>query len=441
SVEESVEEADEEPSEAEAPAEESVEESVEEPIEESSGSSDQLAQIIAAQKAKMHAKMAAKSADAPSEPVADATPAAVEKPAPTGQQKHETPKTGGLFRRLSTTQIFLIANTLAVVILAASIFHIPFRQVQTTLGFQSDPSKKSPDKPKDLFVITQSKDAQSVSWKQARDAFAKKDYASALGQYLPLSGLANKSPRGELMYDFFQLRIGQCFIHLNKATHAEKPLITASQSESPAVRAAANYRLAVLSERNGRHLQARMKAYMAASSFAALSADCSSAKTDCEFLIARVLTRKALSFYGMDHLVSWSDTRWTDPFAGLDETDLRKLLSEGVGESADAMLGAKIRRVDEKRPVLRWTATCLQTSISDLLSRFATKAKIDLHWVLVNKPVRNRPVSLHFRRVTGQRLCELACGSVGLVARFTGEAIIVHNPTAGKSMNRQRDLL
>ncbi len=450
------EEADEEPSETEAPDEESAEEPAKESVEESvaealagestdnqesSGSSDQLAQIIAAQKAKMHAKMAARADDAPAEPVTNAAPATVEKPAPTGQQKRETLKTGGFLRRLSTTQIFLIANTLAVVILAASIFHIPFRQVQTTLGFQSDPSKESPEKPKDLFVIAQSKDAQSVSWKQARDAFAKKDYVSALGQYLPLSGLANKSPEGELMYDFFQLRIGQCLIHLNKAAHAEKPLITAAQSESPAVRAAANYRLAVLSERNGQHLRARMKAYMAASSFAALSANCSSAQTDCEFLIARVLTKKALSFYGMDHLVSWSDTRWTDPFAGLDETDLRKLLNEGVGESSDAMLGPKIRRVNEKKPVLRWTATCLQTSISDLLSHFATKAKMDLHWVLVNKPVRNRPVSLHFRRVTGQKLCELACGSVGLVARFTGESIIVHNPSAGKSMNRQRDLL
>jgi tetratricopeptide (TPR) repeat protein len=243
------------------------------------------------------------------------------------------------------------------------------------------------------------------------------------------------------MYDFFQLRVGQCFIHLNKALHAEKSLITAAESESPAVQAAANYRLAVLNERNGRYLQARMKAYMASSAFAALSSDYSSAQTDCEFLIARVLTKKALTFYGMDHLVSWGDTRWTDPFATLDEADLRKLLNEGVGKSADAMLGPKISRLDEKEPVLRWTATCLQTSISDLLSRFATKAKIDLHWALVNKPVRNRPVSLHFRRVTGQKLCELACGSAGLVARFTGEAIIVYNPTAGKSMNRQRDLL
>ena len=347
---------------------------------------------------------------------------------------------------MTTTQLFLIANTLAVVILAISIFRLPLRRIQASLSYQSGSSEES-TKPSqgtdDLLAIIQSRpeDVKNVSWQKARAAFAKKDYTAAIAQYFPLSNLAKEVPSGELIYDFFQLRIGQCLMRMGKASQAEKYLVNASASESPAVRGAANYRLAVLEEQKEQYLQARMKAYQAASSFAALLSDSSIAQADCDFLIARALTKKTLSFYGMAHLIPWSDTQWVDPFVGLDEPDLRKLLGEAISESGQAMLGPKVQRASDQGPITRWTASCLQTSIADFLSCFASMARIDLRWYLVDKPVRSRPISLYFRRVTGQRLCELSSGSVGLVARFTGKAIIVHNPPAQQSMNRQRTLL
>ncbi len=443
--------------EVEEPADEAAQASGDEDAEASSeqeaeGSSNPLAQAIAAQKAKLQAELAAKADGDTAESVDSVEPdtdkqlPAEPDPATVTHHAGGTSKKTGLFRRLTTAQLFLIANTLAVVILAASIFRLSFRRVQMSLGYQSDPVKEATESQQetdDLFTVTQGRpeDVKNVSWQKARSAFAKKDYTVALAQYFPLSDLAKKAPGGELMYDFFQLRIGQCFMHLGRASRAEKYLVNASLSESPAVRGAADYRLAALEEQKGRHLQARMKACQAASSFAALLSDCSAAQADCDFLIARVLTRKTLSFYGMDHLIPWSDTQWSDPFAGLDEPDLRKLLGEAVSESDQAMLGPKVQRVSDKSPITRWTASCLQTSIADFLSCFASQVHIDLHWVLVDKPVRNRPVSLHFRRVTSHRLCELAAGSAGLVARFTGKAIIVHNPLACRSMNQQRDLL
>jgi tetratricopeptide (TPR) repeat protein len=90
---------------------------------------------------------------------------------------------------------------------------------------------------------------------------------------------------------------------------------------------------------------------------------------------------------------------------------------------------------------VRWTASCMQTPLVDMLGRFATAAQTDIRWVSVDTAVRDRPTSMRVRRVTGQRLCELATGSAGLIVRFTGDSVNIYDPAACDSLKQQRDLL
>ncbi len=346
----------------------------------------------------------------------------------------------GLLRSVSATHWFLVANTLAVVALAAAVFWLPGRGVQASLGREAALTGKTPELHPSPADLDAAKDSRSVSWRNARSAFAAKQYASALQQYSLLSEMVRRDPDSKLMMDFLRLRKGQCLTYLGKITSAHELLSVAAASDSPAVCAAANYQLAIYHERNGQFLQARMRAYRAASAFAALS-DYTPAERNCDFLIARSLTKKALLLHGADGRITWRTLKVADLFAGLDESALRRLLDKGRKAFDRAVLGPKVRQVQVQGPMTRWSATCLQASVSELLTHFAAKAGIDLRWVSVSKAASNRAVSLYLPNVSAQRMCELSAGSAGLLARFTGEVIIVHNPSDCPSLNQQRNLL
>ena len=289
-------------------------------------------------------------------------------------------------------------------------------------------------------VATEKSETEVVSWERARTAFARKEYASALQNYGVLYRIALNSPEPDLVADLFKLRMAQCLEQLAKPSEAQKSFEMATASRSPVIRGVANYYMAMSAKRKGQSLRARRKAYLATAALAGLT-DRLPLETNCAFLIARTLTDSALSFYGKGELVSWPSLGQSDPFAGLDEGGLRKLLTDGVKESGQAVLAPQVQLADRQDHTNRWTATCLRTPLAELLSLFATRAQTDLRWVSISPAVSNRPMSLQVRRVSGQRLCELAAGSVGLIVRFTGDAIDVYDPAGCESLNQQRGLL
>jgi len=346
----------------------------------------------------------------------------------------------GPLKKLSVTHVFLLANTLAVVALVVSVTHLPFRSsavasrvnipavATTQVDGAAGVTPVTPEKP------------ESASWQRARAAFGKKEYAAAFRDYGVLSRIARNSPEPDVVADLFQVRMAQCHEQLGKPLEAQKLFQMAAASRSPVIRGLANYHMALSEERQGFYLRARRRAYLAASALAGLT-DRLALETNCAFLIARTLTGSALSFYGGGESVSWPGIRQADPFIGLDEGSLRRLLADGVKEPRGAVLGPKVQQADWQDHTERWTVTCLQTPLSELLTLFATKARTDLRWVSVDTAVRNRLISLQVRRVSGQRLCELATGSAGLMVRFTGDTIDVYDPAGCESLNQQRDLL
>jgi len=226
---------------------------------------------------------------------------------------------------------------------------------------------------------------------------------------------------------------------MEMGAEARGPLLQASESRSLAVRAAANYQLASLDEEEGCYLQARLRAYLAVGAGASLPWS-PTFETRCDVLIARALTKKALSYHDAE-VIEWSPDPQEDVFSGLDEPGLRRLLARGATELSAAMLGPKVDRVAAQSPAERWAATCWRAPVEDFLNHFATRAGMDLRGVRAAAPIRRRPISLHFAGASMPRLCEVAAGSAGLIARFTGDQIIVYNPVDVESLEQHRDLL
>ena len=388
-------------------------------------------------------QQADQSADAGAEPVdVTAAPAAAEAPASPGKS-HPGAKRGSP-RRFSTTHLFLLANTLAIAALAFSVRWLPVqgppahaRAIAIVDKTTREMKQKGTDPVKEAKIAAE--EDQSASWSEASAAFAKRRYDTALRHYRALYRIARSGPEPDVMAGLFQLRMAQCLERLAKPDEAKNSYLIATISESPVVRGVANYHLAMFEERQGHHLRARLRAYLAATAFAALT-DSLALETDCYFLIAKALTNRTMSLHGKDELIGWGNARPADPFAGLDERELRKLLADGARQPSQAVLGPKVQPLDQQGHTQRWTATCLRAPLAEVLTCFATKAKSDLQWVSVDVPVRNRLVSLYLRQVSGQRLCELAAGSAGLIVRFTGGAITIYDPAGSESLHQQRDL-
>ena len=346
---------------------------------------------------------------------------------------------------ISAGHIFMLANTLAVVTLAALVFWMVVRRVDSSSGKEPVASTRP------AHVATQRADSsgpdsegpqeiQAVSWKTAQAAFAKKDYAGALEQYSLLWKLLHGRAAKDFTSGFFQLRIGQCHQRLGKGAQAGPPLIQAAADISPAVRAGANYELARLAEAEGQYLQARMRAYLAVANAAPLP-EADALARECDFLVARALTKKVLLFHRADDPTPWSVRPQLGLFMGLDEQTLGRALEAGIQSAAAAAISPRVHRLEGQGLVERFSAACWRAPLEDLLGCIVTKAGIELRWAEVPGPVRQRQISLDSPAAPALRLCEVAAGSAGLVARFTGKGVILHDPVAYESMTHCREIL
>jgi tetratricopeptide (TPR) repeat protein len=344
---------------------------------------------------------------------------------------------------LSLTHLFLATNTVAIGALVFFVAYLPMRRSadahQGELKIPPAALAKKPHAAPKAVSIPEDK-TETVSWANARNAFAKKEYAAAFRHYSVLYKITQNSPTPDPAGELFHIRMAQCLQQLAKPLEAQKLYQSALASKSPVIRGVANYHLAVCEEAEGLYLRASRRAYLASAALAGLSRPVALEK-NCDFLVARTVTRKALSFYGKDEMIRWEPIVGSDPFVGLDQTELRKLLNDARTESGQASLGPNIRPSDRQGHINRWDADSFRAPLSEFLARFATIARTDLQWVSVAPAVRNRPISLQVRGVSGQRLGNLAVGSAGLIARFTGEQIQIYDPAACESLNQQRDLL
>ncbi|KPK79250.1 MAG: hypothetical protein AMJ81_13565 [Phycisphaerae bacterium SM23_33] len=282
---------------------------------------------------------------------------------------------------------------------------------------------------------------ESLSWQLAERAYRSKDYELARERYGLLLARSAATPANAAVSDFFRFRIGRCLARSGKLEEARALLGSVSHSDSPIVQAAADYDLAVLDYLAGNHLAARAKAYSAVAALAAMEAGFP-LETDCDYLAARALTDKALAFHETSLSVPLSH-RWqeADVFGGLEQEALRRLLNEGRGGAEQAVLGPQVSKARGPAGASRYSVVCCQGPLEELLQRLSLEAGMEIRWESVAPAARRRTVTMVFKVGSAQRICEVACGGVGLLARFTGEQAIIHDPHACPSLSEQRELL
>ena len=352
--------------------------------------------------------------------------------------------------------VVLLINTACLAAVGSGVFWLSSRQPRTTIispgqAAADDVAQRVPapvpattpawagaQRPEP--AASAAPEASAVSWTATEKAFADHKHAEALAGFRRLLELVRPQLAEARLADYFGLRMAQCMMALGKSSDARERLESvASNSTSPRVRAAANYNLALLGAAQGSYLQARTHAYLALVSLEGLSKSLP-LKTDCYFLIAKILTRKVLQTCGDDALIELPGADENAFFADLDEPALRTALQEGADRAGQVILQPQIHQVPSAEGA-RWDIACCQASLEDVLSQLASAAGADLQWSAVPAPVRLRPVTLSLSKASGQRICEIACGSVGLLGRFNGEQFAVHDIQNYASLKEQKDLL
>jgi len=281
---------------------------------------------------------------------------------------------------------------------------------------------------------------QVISWQQAETAFAQKDYPAALSTYGRLLESTQRIPSEAVVGQFFQMRTAQCLVQIGRTREGRELLLTLMESSSPLLRAVANYEAALLDLRHGQFMQARMKLYAALACLGALETP-SGLERDCDFQVARALTQEATSLFASASPVEWNIPPAIDPLGGLDAHQLRAQLSEGLDRMGQAMLGPMVWKIEGGSQGQQWMVVCVQSPLEEVLTKFASEADLEVRWNSIDPQIRQRPVTLLLSGVSQQRLAEVACGQAGLLARLTGDEVIVHNPAASTTLSGQRELL
>ena len=108
-----------------------------------------------------------------------------------------------------------------------------------------------------------------------------------------------------------------------------------------------------------------------------------------------------------------------DPFAGLDEEQLRTVLIAGSEILNRALLGPRVQS-DTSGYVRQWAITCDGASVDELLNRFAANAGYDVNWASgANKAgIRERTVWLHLPEASDEQVASVIAGCVGLMAKL-----------------------
>ncbi|MCX5684037.1 MAG: tetratricopeptide repeat protein [Planctomycetota bacterium] len=284
-------------------------------------------------------------------------------------------------------------------------------------------------------------ESRGASWPLAEQAYEATHYGEAYSLYGTLLRESDKNPVNRRVGGLLRLRSGRCLVYLNRAREARPLLLEAAECGSPIVRAMACYELGNLDVAEGQPMTARIRAYQGMASLGDTGPK-PRLEMQLEFLAAQALTSKALSFASAGAPRSWNRVvaATVDPFSGLNEVELKKVLDEGSARQASTLLGPVLQRKAGGRGMHLWTAVSCGATLEDVSGRIVSESGLDVRWENVSETARRRPVVLSLDGVNDNRLIEIICGAAGLVARFTGKEAVISDPQAYTSMADLKDL-
>ncbi len=337
--------------------------------------------------------------------------------------------------------MLLAAGALVVAVSVAAVFWPEADETAPPPSPPAAPAKAAidqiPDQPGP-------KPPTGVSLSVAEKARAEGDSAAALDCYRQLLA-TTRSEAGEedadLVVDFLVLRLAQAQLRSGHSAEARTELASLAKSRSPVIRGMVSFQTALLDLREGRYLTARMQAYKALAVLT-LVPGTGSIQSACDVLVAESLSRKALTLFNRERDLPATAGIDLDPFSNLrNEEELRGLLAAGTHELAGAILAPKLAVVANARTGPRWTVTSAGAPVEELLNRLAGAAGIEIAWQGPDAAARARPLFLYGENLTDQRVIEVACGAVGLLARLSGTRAVIHDPATCASTSDLQDIL
>jgi tetratricopeptide (TPR) repeat protein len=274
-----------------------------------------------------------------------------------------------------------------------------------------------------------------ASWAEAEKLRQSGKSAAALVQYVELADREGDRAVRSLLI----LREAQCLIDLRRLDEARRQLQTAREGPSNTIRAMANLKLAGLDAAARLDLDARRQA------FEALATDAAhwpkGLEEACDLIVARSVVDQALMLCNSPDSVKDKAPDCIDPFADQAPGAIDKLLQASCRQDKPSALDSAISvlRVADSG---RFEVRCDGAPLEDLLGRMATATGGHIRWSEAIAPeIRRRPVSLHGELAGSMRAAEIACGQVGLIARFTGDEVVVHDPGSCPTAAERRELV
>lgn len=352
----------------------------------------------------------------------------------------DVPQAGGF--RLSALHILVLLNTVVVSLIALALFGLlpvgggdepPPARSAASVVVQLTPASEPATGPSAAELAAPA----GASWNLAQTELQAQNYPAALRCLDELTASTASDPAQAALAGLIHLRSGECLVRMGRTRDGAARLMMAARSPSPAVRGQAWARLAALDATDGQYLMARMKAYSAIAALGALGRP-TGLERDCDYLVAAVLSKHVLTLHNGDLSVPWGWARQGDLFATLNEQAISALLKVGA-DDAESVLAPQIARVAGEGA--RVSARCGNAPLEELLTRLNAATGADIQLEGLSTAARRRAVALAAQAVTDQRLAEVACGSVGLVARFTGESIIIIDPAETSAVAQRREVL
>ncbi len=340
--------------------------------------------------------------------------------------------------RISLMHLVLAMNSVAIIaVVALACYFLPQRQ---TVNASPAPAPDvAPTAAKG--VEPAQPEPAVVTWAAAQKAYAAGDFIASAAIYRAmLKGVVGQTSESSAMAELLRLRLAQCDLKSKRTDEAHKQFLSVANSISPAVAYCANYQLAQMEMANNKYLLAHMRSFQAAAVAGVLTRS-AELERDCDFLSARAVTLKALTLSNIDLPLDLGSVTGGELFDGLDEQAALGRLSEGMPVIASAMLGPQVRKVSADPANERFDIASRSSSLEDVLAKLSAETGCEIKWSGVESSIRQRGISMAAKGVSLQRACELACGSAGLIGRYTGEAILVSDPASCTDIKAQRELL
>ena len=334
-------------------------------------------------------------------------------------------------KRILTVPILLVVNTGAIVFGLALLLARgePTRELAVRLEPAGAHTSSS------NATTRPASKTEPASWTAAEKLRRDGKPAAALVQYAALAeGEPDAAVRSLLV-----MRQGQCLIDLRRPDDARGQFRGARESSSATVRALANFHIAKLDAAERLGLEARRRAYEALATDAAHWP--AGLEEACDLVVARSLVDQAFMLCNSPDSAGGKAPDCIDPFADKPPEAIHRALMASCPDRKPSALDIPVAELnvgDAGRFQIRWNKVPLE----DFLGRLATVANIPLRWhESVAPDARRRCVSLCAEFPSSMRAAEIACGQVGLVARFTGEEVVVHDPGSCQTEADRRELI